>query len=249
MSDSLRELGEYIAGALGPTVIGTSVTLGELTVEVRPVDIVKASKFLRDDPNCLFKMLIDIAGVDYPEREKRFDVVYHLLSLKKNHRVRVRAKLGEEEAISSVNDIWPAAQWFEREAYDMYGIFFSDNPDLRRILTDYGFEGHPFRKDFPLTGYIEVRYDESQKRVVYEPVELRQEFRSFDFLSPWEGMLQPRILPGDEKALAPVTAAVAPAPASGPKNPARPIRRRRRKPEPDRKSHQQSRGDFFPKAP
>jgi NADH-quinone oxidoreductase subunit C len=205
MSDSLRELGEYIAGALGPTVIGTSVTLNELTVEVRPADIVKASKFLRDDANCLFKMLIDVAGVDYPEREKRFDVVYHLLSLKKNHRVRVRAKLGEEEAISSVNGIWPAAQWFEREAYDMYGIFFSDNPDLRRILTDYGFEGHPFRKDFPLTGYIEVRYDEAQKRVIYEPVELRQEFRSFDFLSPWEGMLQPRVLPGDEKAAAPVT--------------------------------------------
>jgi NADH-quinone oxidoreductase subunit C len=200
MSDSLRELGEYIAGALGPAVVGTSVTLGELTIEVRPSDIVKASKFLRDDPNCLFKMLIDIAGVDYPERAKRFDVVYHLLSLKKNHRVRVRAKLDEEEAISSVNDIWPAAQWFEREAYDMYGIFFSDNPDLRRLLTDYGFEGHPFRKDFPLTGYIEVRYDESQKRVIYEPVELRQEFRSFDFLSPWEGMLQPRVLPGDEKA-------------------------------------------------
>ena len=220
MSDSLRELGEYIAGALGPAVVGTSVSLNELTVEVRPGDVVKASKFLRDDPNCLFKMLIDIAGVDYPEREKRFDVVYHLLSLKKNHRVRIRAKVGEEEAIPSVDSIWPAAQWFEREAYDMYGIYFSDNPDLRRILTDYGFEGHPFRKDFPLTGYIEVRYDESQKRVVYEPVELRQEFRSFDFLSPWEGMLQPRILPGDEKATAPVTAAVAPAPAPGPKNPA-----------------------------
>jgi NADH-quinone oxidoreductase subunit C len=212
MSDSLRELGEYISGALGPAVLGQRVTLGELTVEVRPSDIVKASKFLRDDPNCLFKMLIDVAGVDYPEREKRFDVVYHLLSLKKNQRVRVRAKLGEEESIASVNGIWPAAQWFEREAYDMYGIFFSDNPDLRRILTDYGFEGHPFRKDFPLTGYIEVRYDEAQKRVIYEPVELRQEFRSFDFLSPWEGMLQPRLLPGDEKAQAPQGAPAAPQP-------------------------------------
>jgi NADH-quinone oxidoreductase subunit C len=157
-------------------------------------------------------MLIDVAGVDYPEREKRFDVVYHLLSLKKNQRVRVRAKLGEEGSIASVNGIWPAAQWFEREAYDMYGIFFSDNPDLRRILTDYGFEGHPFRKDFPLTGYIEVRYDEAQKRVIYEPVELRQEFRSFDFLSPWEGMLQPRLLPGDEKAQAPQGAPAAPQP-------------------------------------
>jgi NADH-quinone oxidoreductase subunit C len=187
---------------------------------VRPADIVKAAKFLRDDSNCLFKMLIDIAGVDYPEREKRFDVVYHLLSLKKNQRVRIRAKLGEEEAISSVNAIWPAAQWFEREAYDMYGIFFSDNPDLRRILTDYGFEGHPFRKDFPLTGYIEVRYDESQKRVIYEPVELRQEFRSFDFLSPWEGMLQPRLLPGDEKATAPGPKDQAPAnPAPGAASP------------------------------
>jgi NADH-quinone oxidoreductase subunit C len=203
MSDSLRELGEYIAGALGPAVVDSRVTLGELTVEVRPADIVKASKFLRDDPNCLFKMLIDIAGVDYPEREKRFEVVYHLLSLKKNVRVRI-------------NDIWPAAQWFEREAYDMYGIFFSDNPDLRRILTDYGFEGHPFRKDFPLTGYIEVRYDEAQKRVIYEPVELRQEFRTFDFLSPWEGMLQPRMLPGDEKATAPGPKDQAPAnPAPG----------------------------------
>jgi NADH-quinone oxidoreductase subunit C len=216
MSDSLRELGDYIAGALGAAVIGTSVSLGELTVEVRPADIVKASKFLRDDPNLLFKMLIDVAGVDYPEREKRFDVVYHLLSLKKNLRVRVRARLGEDEAIASVNQIWPAAQWFEREAYDMYGIFFSDNPDLRRILTDYGFEGHPFRKDFPLTGYIEVRYDEAQKRVVYEPVELRQEFRSFDFLSPWEGMLQPRMLPGDEKATVPGPKDQAPAnPAPG----------------------------------
>ena len=201
----MRELGEYIAGALGPAVTTTRVALGELTVEVRPQDVVKAMKFLRDDPNCLFHMLIDICGVDYPERAKRFDVVYHLLSLKKNLRIRVTAHVGEEEPIPSVTGVFNAAQWFEREAYDMYGIYFSDNPDLRRILTDYGFEGHPFRKDFPLTGYIEVRYDESQKRVVYEPVELRQEFRSFDFLSPWEGMLQPRMLPGDEKATGPPT--------------------------------------------
>jgi NADH-quinone oxidoreductase subunit C len=200
MTDAMRELGDYIAGALGSAVVATRVELGELTVEVRAADVVKAAKFLRDDPNCLFKMLIDICGVDYPERARRFDVVYHLLSLKKNLRVRVKAMVGEEEPIASVDTIWPAAQWFEREAYDMYGIYFSDNPDLRRILTDYGFEGHPFRKDFPLTGYIEVRYDDAQKRVVYEPVELRQEFRSFDFLSPWEGMLQPRVLPGDEKA-------------------------------------------------
>jgi NADH-quinone oxidoreductase subunit C len=207
MSDSLRELGDYIAGALGAAVVASRVELGELTIEARAADIVKVAKFLRDDANCLFKQLIDICGVDYPERAQRFDVVYHLLSLKKNLRIRVKAKVGEEEAIASVDGIWHAAQWFEREAYDMYGIYFSDNPDLRRILTDYGFEGHPFRKDFPLTGYIEVRYDEAQKRVVYEPVELRQEFRSFDFLSPWEGMLQPRMLPGDEKASAPAPAA------------------------------------------
>jgi NADH-quinone oxidoreductase subunit C len=219
MSDAYRELGEYIAGALGEAVVGTHVTLGELTVEVQPSRIAKALSFLRDDPNCLFKMLIDICGVDYPERAKRFEVVYHLLSLKKNIRVRVKAIVGEEEPIPSIVGVYAAAAWFEREAYDMYGIFFSDNPDLRRILTDYGFEGHPFRKDFPLTGYIEVRYDESQKRVIYEPVKLVQEFRSFDFLSPWEGMLQPRLLPGDEKATAPVTAAVAPSAAPGPKNP------------------------------
>ncbi|HVO04851.1 MAG TPA: NADH-quinone oxidoreductase subunit C [Candidatus Cybelea sp.] len=217
MSGADRELADYIAGALGPAVVGTKVVLGELSVEVRPADIVKAAKFLRDDPNCLFKQLIDICGVDYPDHEKRFDVVYHLLSLKKNMRIRLRARVGEEEAIASVTEVWPAAQWFEREAYDMYGIYFSDNPDLRRILTDYGFEGHPFRKDFPLTGYIEVRYDETQKRVVYEPVELVQEFRSFDFLSPWEGMLQQRPLPGDEKAGVPGPMDKAPAnPGAGP---------------------------------
>ena len=222
MSDSLRELGDYIAGALGLAVVGTNVALGELTVEVRPADIVKASKFLRDDANCLFKMLIDIAGVDYPERTKRFEVVYHFLSLTKNQRVRVKAELGEEEAIPSIVSLHPSAAWFEREAYDMFGIYFTDNPDLRRILTDYGFEGHPFRKDFPLTGYIEVRYDETQKRVIYEPVELVQEFRSFDFLSPWEGMLQPRLLPGDEKAQTDKTAAPANPPATPPAPPKAP---------------------------
>ena len=198
MSDAYRELGEYIAGALGKAAIAAHAALGELTLEVRPADIVKVAKFLRDDPNCQFKQLVDVCGVDYPERELRFDVVYHLLSLTKNQRIRVKAKLGEEEAVASVTSIWPAAQWFEREAYDMYGIYFSDNPDLRRILTDYGFEGHPFRKDFPLTGYTEVRYDEAEKRVIYEPVSLRQEFRTFDFLSPWEGT--DYVLPGDEKA-------------------------------------------------
>jgi NADH-quinone oxidoreductase subunit C len=200
MSDAYRELGDYIAGAMGAAVVGTRVELGELSVEVRPGDVVKLAQFLRDDPNCLFQMLIDICGVDYPERTQRFEVVYHLLSLKRNIRCRVRTSVGEEEPVPSVTGVYSAAAWFEREAYDMFGIYFSDNPDLRRILTDYGFEGHPFRKDFPLTGYIEVRYDEDQKRVIYEPVNLVQEFRTFDFLSPWEGMLQARHLPGDEKA-------------------------------------------------
>jgi len=223
MSDAYRELGEYIAGALGAAVTGTKVALGELTVTVRPQDIVKVTKFLRDDPNCQFKMLVDICGVDYPDRTKRFEAVYHFLSLTKNRRVRVKAELAEEEAIPSIVSLHPSAAWFEREAYDMYGIYFTDNPDLRRILTDYGFEGHPFRKDFPLTGYIEVRYDEDQKRVIYEPVELVQEFRSFDFMSPWEGMLQPRLLPGDEKAAAPGPKDQAPAsPAPGASTPTPP---------------------------
>jgi NADH-quinone oxidoreductase subunit C len=223
MSDAYRELGEYIAGALGAAVTGTKVALGELTVTIRPQDIAKVTKFLRDDLNCQFKMLVDICGVDYPERAKRFEVVYHFLSLTKNRRIRVKAELGEEEAIPSIVALHPSAAWFEREAYDMYGVYFTDNPDLRRILTDYGFEGHPFRKDFPLTGYIEVRYDEPQKRVIYEPVELVQEFRSFDFLSPWEGMLQPRILPGDEKATAPGPKDQAPAsPAPGASSPTPP---------------------------
>jgi NADH-quinone oxidoreductase subunit C len=201
MSQALRELGEYIAAAVRDAVEASDVQLGELVIRARPAQIVKLTKFLRDDANCLFKMLIDLCGVDYPDRAQRFEVVYNLLSLKQNLRCRIKAVIGEDEAIPSVVPVFSAAGWFEREAYDMYGIFFSDNPDLRRILTDYGFEGHPFRKDFPLTGYIEVRYDEAQKRVVYEPVKLTQEFRSFDFLSPWEGMLQPRgVLPGDEKA-------------------------------------------------
>jgi NADH-quinone oxidoreductase subunit C len=223
MSDAYRELGEYIAGALGAAVTGTKVALGELTVIIRPQDIVKVTKFLRDDPNCQFKMLVDICGVDYPERTKRFEAVYHFLSLTKNQRVRVKAELAEEEAIPSIVSLHPSAAWFEREAYDMYGIYFADNPDLRRILTDYGFEGHPFRKDFPLTGYIEVRYDEAQKRVIYEPVQLPQEFRTFDFMSPWEGMLQPRILPGDEKAGAPGPVDKTPAsPAPGASSPTPP---------------------------
>jgi NADH-quinone oxidoreductase subunit C len=176
------------------------VRFGELMLTVEPGQIVQVVTFLRDDKNCLFKLLLDICGVDFPDREPRFDVVYNLLSIKQNYRIRVKAPVAEDAAIPSVVGVFSTAGWFEREAYDMYGIFFDGNPDLRRLLTDYGFEGHAFRKDFPLTGYVEVRYDEEQKRVVYEPVRLVQEFRNFDFVSPWEGMLQPRLLPGDEKA-------------------------------------------------
>jgi NADH-quinone oxidoreductase subunit C len=200
MSTVYRELGDFIAAALGGGVGAVEVKLGELMVNCEPAQLVKLMKLLRNDSNCRFEMLIDICGVDYPDREQRFDVVYNLLSLKHNYRVRVKVAVSEDGSVPSVVDLWPAAGWFEREAYDLYGIFFEGNPDLRRILTDYGFEGHPFRKDFPLTGYVEVRYDETQKRVIYEPVKLTQEFRKFDFESPWEGILQPPRLPGDEKA-------------------------------------------------
>ena len=176
----------------------SSSAFGEQTLTVDAGGIVKVLTFLRDDPSCLFEVLIDICGVDYPEREKRFEVVYHLLSPRLNKRVRVKVATDEVTAVPSVNDVFPAANWFEREAYDMYGIRFSGHPDLRRLLTDYGFQGYPLRKDFPLTGYVEVRYDDIQKRVVYEPVKLTQEFRDFDFESPWEGPNY--ILPGDEKA-------------------------------------------------
>jgi NADH-quinone oxidoreductase subunit C len=200
MSDVYRELADYITASLGTAVQQSDVRLGELTLNVEPGQINQVLGFLRDDKNCLFKILIDICGVDFPDREPRFDVVYHLLSTKHNYRIRLKAAVAEDASIPSVVSVFSAAGWFEREAYDMFGIFFDGNPDLRRILTDYGFEGHAFRKDFPLTGYVEVRYDEEQKRVVYEPVRLVQEFRNFDFVSPWEGMLQPRVLPGDEKA-------------------------------------------------
>jgi NADH-quinone oxidoreductase subunit C len=165
---------------------------------VAPADIARVLTALRDDSQCLFEVLIDICGVDYPEREKRFDVVYHLLSPRRNQRIRAKCETDEDTAVPSAVAVFPAANWFEREAYDLYGILFSGHPDLRRILTDYGFQGHPMRKDFPLTGYVEVRYDEAQKRVVYEPVKLTQEFRSFDFMSPWEGVEY--VIPGDEKA-------------------------------------------------
>lgn len=196
-----KDLGDYIQGALAMEVIKTEVRLDELTVTVRRETIGKVLKFLRDDVNCQFKQLMDVCGVDYPGRDNRFDVVYNLLSMVQNARVRVRLETDEASPVPSVTGIFSAAGWFEREAWDLYGIYFSDHPDLRRILTDYGFEGHPLRKDFPLTGYVEVRYDDEKKRVVYEPVKLTQEFRSFDFLSPWEGMTRP--LPGDEKAEAP----------------------------------------------
>ena len=184
--------------ALGAAAIETRVAFGEVTVKVAADKIVDALKMLRDDKGCLFEVLLDICGVDYPGRERRFDVVYHLLSLRKNQRIRVKVETDEATAVPSAIPVFPNANWYEREAFDMYGILFSGHPDLRRILTDYGFDGHPLRKDFPLTGYVEVRYDDQQKRVVYEPVKLTQEFRSFDFMSPWEGANY--VLPGDEKA-------------------------------------------------
>ena len=168
-------------------------------LETTPDKVVALLTFLRDDPKCLFKQLIDICGVDWPEREKRFDVVYNLLSLKNNLRIRVKVATDETTPVPSAASVYSSAGWFERETYDLYGVWFGDHPDLRRILTDYGFEGHPLRKDFPLTGFVELRWDDVQKRVIYEPVKLAQEFRRFDFLSPWEGGID-RVLPGDEKA-------------------------------------------------
>jgi len=197
MSD-LDQLAEKLMRALGSALIEPRLASHELTLSVEPGRILEVLSHLKDDPECDFKILVDICGNDWPVREKRFDVVYHLLSLTRNMRVRVKAMVGEGEAIKSCVALYPAAGWFEREAFDMYGIAFEGNPDLRRILTDYGFSGYPLRKDFPLTGYVELRYDEELKRVVYQPVQLVQEFRDFDFMSPWEGA--PHILPGDEKA-------------------------------------------------
>jgi NADH-quinone oxidoreductase subunit C len=178
------------------------VEKGELTLTVRREAIVRVMMSLRDDPRCLFKVLIDICGADYPERPERFEVVYHLLSLRHNLRVRVKVSTDEETPVPSITGVFSTASWFEREAWDLYGIFFSAHPDLRRLLTDYGFEGHPLRKDFPLTGYVELRYDPEQQRVVYEPVKLTQDYRNFDYVSPWEGMTGVQ-LPGDEKAAIP----------------------------------------------
>jgi NADH-quinone oxidoreductase subunit C len=198
MSEILKELGEYVELKLGRAVRQAEVRYGELTLTVEREQIARILRFLRDDGRCRFEVLIDICGVDYPERPRRFDVVYHLLSPRLNQRIRVKLETDEVTPVASSVEIFAAANWFEREAYDMFGILFSGHPDLRRLLTDYGFQGFPLRKDFPLTGYMEVRYDDEKKRVVYEPVKLTQEFRNFDFESPWEGMTA--VLPGDEKA-------------------------------------------------
>jgi NADH-quinone oxidoreductase subunit C len=203
--EPLEQLGEKIAGALPGAVLGRRMALGELTLDAAPADIVRVLTYLRDTEE--FRLLIDVCGVDWPEREKRFEVVYHLLSLRRNLRLRVKLAVAEDETVPSAVGVHPCANWFERETFDMYGVSFSDHPDLRRLLTDYGFSGYPLRKDFPLSGYVELRYDDELKRVVYQPVQLVQEFRDFDFMSPWEGA--PHILPGDEKA------AMAPGVASG----------------------------------
>ena len=197
----LSVLRDAITNELGNVISSTEIIKGELIINVARESIVKVLIFLRDDVNCQFKMLMELCGVDYPEREDRFDVVYCLLSLTLNQRIRVKTQTNTSSAVPSVTGVFNAANWWEREAWDLFGIYFSDHPDLRRILSDYGFEGHPLRKDFPLTGYVEVRYDDEQKRVVYEPVKLSQEFRNFDFLSPWEGVQQ--LLPGDEKVVYP----------------------------------------------
>jgi NADH-quinone oxidoreductase subunit C len=195
---ALEDLARHVEGLLDGKVVHRHIALGELTLVVPSDQIVTVLTTLRDDTQCQFEQLIDICGVDYPERAKRFDVVYHLLSPRRNQRIRIKCETDADTPVPSVVGVFPAANWYEREAYDMYGILFSGHPDLRRILTDYGFQGFPLRKDFPLTGYVEVRYDDDQKRVVYEPVKLTQEFRSFDFESPWEGV--DYVLPGDEKA-------------------------------------------------
>ena len=198
MSEALTELSSYVSEARGNLIAASQLQYGELTLTVAGGDLITLLTFLRDDAKCGFVSMIDICGVDWPQREKRFDVVYHLLSPRQNLRIRVKVAVAEDESVPSATSVYKGAEWFEREAWDMYGIPFSGHADLRRILTDYGFEGHPMRKDFPTTGYVELRYDDTAKRVVYEPVELKQEFRNFDFLSPWEGT--DYVLPGDEKA-------------------------------------------------
>jgi NADH-quinone oxidoreductase subunit C len=198
MDEVLDKLGETIAGGLAGSVAGYWVAHGELTLTATARDVVKVMRFLRDDERCQFVSFIDITAVDWPARPQRFDVVYHLLSPKLNRRIRIKVETGEDTPVPSIIDVFPGANWFEREVYDLYGVPFTGHSDMRRLLTDYGFEGHPLRKDFPLTGFVEVRWDDEQKRVVYDKVRLAQEFRNFDFLSPWEGT--DYVLPGDEKA-------------------------------------------------
>jgi NADH-quinone oxidoreductase subunit C len=198
MDLALRDLGEYVQAALHEAVLSVDIDRDELAILVRRDALPRALRFLRDDVNCQFKQLMDVCGVDFPGRPERFEVVYNLLSLTHNRRIRIKVRTDEETPVPTVTAIFSSAGWWEREAWDLYGILFSEHPDLRRILSDYGFEGHPLRKDFPLTGYVEVRWDDEQKRIVYEPVKLPQDFRNFDFLSPWEGMQA--LLPGDEKA-------------------------------------------------
>lgn len=198
MSERLDDLAAYLNDKLDADILESVVAYGELSITVKAGDIVDVVRFLRDDAKCQFVSIIDVSGADYPARAKRFDVIYHLLSPKQNLRIRVKVEAGEDTLVPSITDVYPGADWYERETYDLYGVLFSGHPDLRRLLTDYGFEGHPLRKDFPLTGFVEVRYDDEAKRVIYEPVELKQEFRNFDFLSPWEGT--DYVLPGDEKA-------------------------------------------------
>ena len=195
--ERLETLGQTIANALAGSVTGTAVVRGELTLQAKAADIVKVAAYLRDATPCQFSCIIDVTAVDWPSREQRFDVVYHLLSPRLNQRVRVKVMTDEVTPVPSLIEVYRGADWFERETYDLYGVLFTGHPDMRRILTDYGFEGHPLRKDFPLTGFVEVRYDDEEKRVKYEPVRLAQEFRTFDFLSPWEGT--DYLLPGDEK--------------------------------------------------
>jgi NADH-quinone oxidoreductase subunit C len=196
--ENFRKIVAKLSDALPGAVTGSKLAYGELTVIAEAAEIVRVLTLLRDDPECEFKVIIDVCGADWPQRPKRFDVVYHLLSLTKNRRIRVKVETDEATPVPTATGVYPGAGWFEREVFDLYGVTFAGHPDLRRILTDYGFEGHPLRKDFPLTGFVELRYDDDQKKVVYQPVELVQEFREFDFMSPWEGAAH--ILPGDEKA-------------------------------------------------
>ncbi|HEX3440466.1 MAG TPA: NADH-quinone oxidoreductase subunit C [Pseudolabrys sp.] len=198
MDDALDRLGQTIKTALPASVTGYEVAYGELTINALAADVIKVVTFLRDDPACQFLNITDVTAVDWPSREQRFDVVYHFLSPRLNQRIRLKVPTDETTPVPSLIGVFRGADWFERETYDLYGVLFTGHPDMRRILTDYGFEGHPLRKDFPLTGFVEVRYDDQEKRVVYDKVALAQEFRTFDFLSPWEGT--DYVLPGDEKA-------------------------------------------------